>query len=99
MWNTTKRFFKENDGFGSPILQNMNGATTIGTALGGILTLISSGFFFVFITAQLYFWVVEPTYSQSSELSFLTGDISDEDKYTIPLQKLMPAFSIIDFSK
>ena len=97
MWNSTKRFFRETDAFGLPIVQNMNGATTLGTMLGGIMTILWSGFFFVFIAAQLYLWVVEPTYSQSSELSFLTQALTDDDKYTIPLHKLMPAFAIVDF--
>ena len=98
MLNYSKRFLRETDAFGLPIMQNMHGATTLGTIVGGIITIVWSAFFFMFIAAQLYIWFVEPSYTQSSELSFLTQALTDEDKYTVPLHKLMPAFTIIDFS-
>ena len=65
MLNNLKRFLRSTDAFGLPIMQNMHGATTIGTILGGIITIVWSTFFFVFIAAQLYIWVVQPTFEQS----------------------------------
>ena len=57
MWQKTKRFLRETDTHGSPIMQNMNGMKTIGTVIGGVLSISSMIFFTIFISAQIYLWL------------------------------------------
>ena len=77
-------------------MQNMNGMKTIGTVIGGILSISSMIFFTVFISAQLYLWLLQPAYSRNSDVKFLSRVFAEEDKYTVPVHKLMPAFAIMD---
>ena len=96
MWQTAKRFLREADNFGSPILQNMNGATTIGTVCGGILSIIANIFFIWFLLAQIFVWVYEPDYNMDSSARYLPREQGEEDMFTVPIHKLMPTFTIVD---
>ena len=59
-----RRFLRNRDDYGSDVKQNVNGAQTIGTSVGGFLTLLSTIFFSIFVVIQLYTWVFHPHYEQ-----------------------------------
>ena len=60
---TTTNFFRRQDKLGSGVKINYKGNAGYGTILGGIFSLLVSLFFTVFISAQVYGWLFEPSYN------------------------------------
>ena len=91
-----RRFLRKRDNYGSEVKQNVNGSETIGTAVGGFLTLLSTIFFSIFVAIQLYTWVFHPHYEQLIQEDFMSCELTKDNAYEVPLHSFVPAFIIID---
>ena len=92
MPNKCISFFKNNDKLGSGVSLNYRGDSGFGTILGGILSLIGTLFFTMFIGIQLYTWMFKPSYSQSFGVKYLNKQ--EKTVYDIPMTSFLPTMAV-----
>ena len=68
------------------------GEAGFGTYLGGILSLIATMFFTMFIGMQLYSWMFQPSYNQSISVSYLNKQ--EKTIYDIPMTSFLPTVRV-----
>jgi len=93
MANRCILFFKNNDQLGSGVSLNYRGESGFGTILGGLLSLIVTVFFTMFIGLQMYSWTFTPSYNQSYSVSYLNR--KDKNVYDIPIKSFMPTVTLL----
>ena len=86
-------FFKNNDQLGSGVSLNYRGESGFGTILGGLLSLIVTVFFTMFIGLQIYSWMFKASYNQSYSVSYLNR--KDKNVYDIPITSFMPTVTVV----
>ena len=92
MPNACAGFLKRQDQLGSGVSLNYRGTSAYGTIYGGVCSLIATLFFTFFTVIQLYAWIFQPSYSQTTSIGYLGRE---EDKpYEIPVQRFLPTFAI-----
>jgi len=71
---------------------NYRGEAGFGTILGGILSLVATVFFTMFIGMQMYSWMFQPSFNQSFGVSYLNK--REKTVYDIPMSSFMPTVGI-----
>ena len=88
------KFCKDFDQLGHPVNFYHKGSQEYGTGIGGVFSLLTTIFFTLFISMQVFGWMFVPTYNETISQSYIPTN--EEETYTIEYTDFVPYFLILE---